>query len=141
MKNEDYRNAKKQTKFGKLIKGTSYENYAVDNVFIQDDKKFIGHKTPYARFNFAFQYKGLTFGVWYDYNNGLIFVSKDFDPNTPFMFACSLKDHSENTMLLLQAKKYNCWKTFIKNFELGNVRFESQKVKNLTTDLLKIMLT
>lgn len=56
MKNEEYRQAKKQTKFGKLIEGTSFEKYAVDNQFIQDNKNFIMKKTGTAKFNFAFTY-------------------------------------------------------------------------------------
>ena len=81
------------------------------------------------------------FGVWFDYANGLIFVSNDFVQNTPFMFACTLKDHTENTMLLRQVRKYNCWKTFIDNYELGNVRFENIKIKNISQELIKNLLT
>ena len=141
MKNEEYRKAKKDTKFGKIIQGTSFESYAVDNQFILDDKYFIQKKTSTARFSFAFTYKDETFGVWFDFQNGLIFISKDFDKNTPYMFACTLKDHKENTMLLRQARKYNCWKILIENYELGNVRFDSLKTKNLTHDLIKLLLT
>ena len=131
MKNEEYRKAKKQTKFGKLIEGTTFESYAVDNQFILDDKHFIQKKTSSAKFTFAFKYKEDIFGVWFDYLNGLIFVSSDYEPNTPYMFACTLKDHTENTMLIRQAKKYNCWKKLIENYELGNVRFENMKIKNI----------
>ena len=55
--------------------------------------------------------KPLVFGLIILY--GLVFVSNDYDKNTPFMFACTLKDHSPNTLLLSSVKKYNCWKSFI----------------------------
>ena len=55
--------------------------------------------------------KRLAFGLIILY--GLVFVSSDYDKNTPFMFACTLKDHSPNTLLLSSVKKYNCWKSFI----------------------------
>ena len=84
---------------------------------------------------------GETFGVWYDYANGLIFVSNDYDKNTPYMFACTLKDFKENTMLIRQARKYNCWRTFIDNYELGNVRFENMKIKNISQEIIKMFLT
>ena len=84
---------------------------------------------------------GETFGVWFDFLNGLIFVSTDYDKNTPYMFAMTLKDHTENTMLINQAKKYNCWKTFIQNYELGNVRFENLKTKNISQEIIKKLLT
>ena len=81
------------------------------------------------------------FGVWFDYLNGLIFVSNDYVKNTPYFFACTLKDHKENTMLIRQARKYNCWKTFIENYELGNVRFENMKIKNISQEIIKKLLT
>ena len=56
MKNEEYRKAKKETKFGKLIQGTSFENYAVENNFIQDNKNFIMKKLGTSKFSFAFSY-------------------------------------------------------------------------------------
>ena len=55
--------------------------------------------------------KHLAFGLIILY--GLVFVSYDYDKNTPFMFACTLADHSPNTLLLSSVKKYNCWKSFI----------------------------
>ena len=55
--------------------------------------------------------KRLAFGLIILY--GLVFVSSDYDKNTPFMFACTLSDHSPNTLLLSSVKKYNCWKSFI----------------------------
>ena len=73
-------------------------------------------------------------------NYGKIFISKDYDKNTPFLFSCSLEDHSDNTMFLKSAKRYNCWKRLIENFELGNVRFENQQIKNISMQLFKTML-
>ena len=83
---------------------------------------------------------GFTFGVWVDFKLGKIFISKDYDKNTPFLFSCSLEDHSDNTMFLKSAKRYNCWKRLIENFELGNVRFENQQIKNISLQLFKTML-
>ena len=56
MKNEEYRKTKKETKFGKLVSGTSFEKYAIDNQFILDNKNFIMKKLGTAKFNFAFTY-------------------------------------------------------------------------------------
>ena len=52
--------------------------------------------------------------------NGKIFVSKDFDKYSPFIFSITLQDHSPNTMMINSLKKYNFWKTFLENFKLGN---------------------
>ena len=67
MKNEEYRNAKEQSPLGKLVKGTTYEDYAIKNQFIQDNKSFIEKKQASSKFGFAFIYDSETFGVWFDY--------------------------------------------------------------------------
>ena len=61
MKNEKYREAKKQTKFGKLISGTSFEDYSVNNKFLNDNRNFVEKKTGSAKFSFAFIYNNETF--------------------------------------------------------------------------------
>lgn len=140
MKNEEYRKVKKQTAFGKLVAGTSYEDYAINNKFINDNKNFIEKKSGSSHFKFAFIYNEETYGVWFDLNNSKIFISTDYIKNTPFIFSCTLDDHSENTMFLKSAKKYRCWKVLIEQFELGNVRFENMKIKNIVSQLIKSLL-
>lgn len=137
MKNEEYREEKRKTKFGKLISGTSFEDYAINNKCLNDNKNFIDKKQGTSKFNFAFIYNNETFGVWFDYSLGKIFVSNDYLKNSPYIFACTLKDHTPNTLLLNSIKKYHCWKSFIDNFALGNVRFENQKIKYICQDLIK----
>ena len=51
--------------------------------------------------------------------------------------SCTLDDHTPNTMLLSIAKQYSGFKTFIKNYQLGNVYFESIKIKNNTKEIMK----
>lgn len=140
MVNPEYRKAKSETRFGKLVKGTSYEKYAIENKDTHLNKNFIEHKGQTAKFSFAFIYNNETFGVWFDYSQGKVFVSNNYLKDTPYKFATTLKDHSENTMFLNSARKYGCWRTFIENYQLGNVRFENQKIKNIVTELIKKLL-
>lgn len=79
--------------------------------------------------------KNLAYGQTQSY--GLIFVSSDFDPYSPFVFSTTLADHTENTMFLKSAKQIACWNNFIKMFELGLVRFENIKIKNICNQLIK----
>lgn len=139
MKNEEYRQAKRQTKLGKITSGTSFSQYAIDNIPPTQNKDFIERKTGTAKFSFAFSYKGEVYGVWFDFNIGKIFVSKDFDKNTHFFFACTLEDHKPNTMLISSLSNYFCWKQFSKNFQLGNVYYESAKIKYVTLELFKLL--
>ena len=139
MKNEEYRQAKKESKFGKLISGTEYENYAINNEFRLDNKNFIEKKTGNSKCTFSFKYKDNIYGVWFDYVAGKIFVSNDH--NSQICFSCTLEDHTPNTMFYSVAKEYNSWRTFIKNYKLGNVYFENVKIKNICQDLIRNLLS
>ena len=136
MQNSAYREAKSKTKFGRLVADTEYDDYANKNKFIDDNKNFIEHKTGSSKFLFSFLYKGEQLGVWVDYNNGKMYVSRDYIDNG-LCFATTTEDHSPNTMLFSIAKKYNCWNSFIQSFKLGNVFFENVKVKNISKEVLK----
>lgn len=139
MKNEEYRNKKKETRFGKLVAGTEYEDYAINNKFRDDTKTFIEKKTGNSKFSFSFIYKDNRYGVWIDYNNGKMFISNDYIENN-FVFAMTTDDHKPNTMLYSVAKKYFCWNSFIQNYKLGNVFFESVKIKNICKDVMKNLI-
>lgn len=141
VKNLKYRETKQATKFGKLVAGTSYEKFAIKNEDVRMNTTFIEKKKQNAKFNFAFVYNGITYGIWFDNKLGKIYVSNDYEKNTPLIFSCTLSDHTENTLLLKSIRTYRCWKFFIDNFQLGNVRFENQKIKVVTTELLKSIMT
>lgn len=61
IKNEEYRQAKKETNFGKLVAHTSFDDYAINNNFINDNKNFIEKKKATSKFKFAFIYDNLTY--------------------------------------------------------------------------------
>ena len=140
MKNEEYRAEKKKSLIGRLVEGTNYEKYAIENQDTKINSNFIEKKKGTSKFDFAVSYNGLYFGVWIDYIEGKIYVSSDYYPNTYNMFALTTKDHNENTMLMKSINKYNCWKRFIENYEVGNVRFENQEIKAIFTELINKVL-
>ena len=139
MKNEEYRKAKHESPLGKLVEGTEYSKYAIDNSFRLDNKDFIERKSGNSRFTFAIKYKENVYGVWFNYNEGKIFISNDYNENGQ-IFACTLQDHSPNTMLINSARKYNSWKTFIQNYQLGNVYYENQKIKQNIKEVVRMFI-
>ena len=140
VKNKAFIDKKKNTEFGQLVDGTAYAEYSIDNKFLLDDNKFIERKTPTARYYFTFIYKDKEFGVWIDFKAGLMFVSEDVDPYYHTVYTITLKDHRPNTMLVKNRNRYGHLKMFIENFKLGNVRFENMNIKNLTYEVIQIVL-
>ena len=134
--NEKFIHEKKKTKFGQLVAGTEFEDYAINNNYIDDNKDFIEKKTGNSKFSFSFIYKESTYGVWIDYNNSKIYVSNDYIDNG-LCFATTTSDQKPNVMLFSIAKKYNCWNTFITGCKNGIVYYENIKIKNICKEILK----
>lgn len=130
IKNEKYREVKKASRFGKLIDGTRYGKYAIDNEFLTDSKSFIKKKDKNAKFYFILYVNGKEYGIWKDFKNQYIYVSKDIDPNCPIKFAINEEDHNENT--IFAKVRSNLWfKQIINHYRLARLCFESQAIKNM----------
>ena len=127
IKNEPYREVKKNTRFGKLIEGTRYSRYAIDNEFLTDSKSFIRKKSE-CRFYFIFTLNNKDYGVWRD-KEDYIYVSDDIDPNCPLKFALNVDDHDE-TSILLKIRNNPYFDTLISHYRFARLCFESQAIKN-----------
>ena len=129
IKNEEYRKVKKESKFGKLIAGTDYGSYAIDNEFLRDSKVFISKRSKDARFDFIFILNNKKYGIWRDYDLQTMYVSSKFDPNCPVVFAINPDDHTPDT-ILLRCRTSPFFKSLIDYYRLGKLNFDNQKIKN-----------
>lgn len=140
VQDEEFIKERKETRFGKLIEGTEFAEYAIENKFTQDSKTFIHKKTEKSQYYFTFIYQGENFGVWVDYREGKMFVSDNVDPYCKMVYSVTVDDHTPNTMLLRRINKAVLFKNFIENYKLGNVYFESQKIKNVVYEVIKLCI-
>ena len=137
---DDFIKAKKETRFGKLIEGTKYGEYAIDNKFLRDTYNFIEKKTGKVKYYFTFVYEGEKYGVWLDYERYIFYLSFDIDEYNQFKYALTFKDHSENTMLLKSAKNLPMVKNFIEAYKVGAVRFENVKLRNIAFEIIRTLI-
>lgn len=138
VRNEKFIDSKRNTEFGKLIAGTKYADYSIDNKFLLDDSTFVEKKSKNARYYFTFIFKGNKYGVWADDTEGRLWVSKDVDPSFPRVFTLTIKDHQPNTMFLKSKNRAYQFKVFIENYNMGNVYFESIDIKNITYEVIQM---
>lgn len=139
-KNQNYRNVKKQSRFGQLIDGTDYGKYAIDNEFLRDSKTFIKKKSKSCKFYFILVVNSKIYGVWADYKNNIIYISNDYDPNCPVKFSINHNDHDENT-LLIRTRTSPFFKSIIEHYRLAKLCFENQQIKNNVMEYLVKYLT
>ena len=140
IKNLKYREVKKESRFGQLIEGTKYGEYAIDNNFLRDSKFFIRKKTKLAKFYFILKLGGKNLGIWCDYKEGLMFISKDYDPNCPIIFSIKYEDHDERT-LLVRGRTSPWFKSIIEHYRMASLCFENQQIKNNVMNVLVKFLT
>lgn len=137
--NKEFIDMKKKTRFGSLIAGTKYGSYAIENEFLRDDSTFVGKKTGTAKYHFTMKYNGKDYGVWIDHTTGKYYVSNDVDYYCKVVFSITMEDHSVNTMLV-KGKTSNILKNFTNNYKLGNVIFETQNIKNVVYEIIRLFL-
>lgn len=140
IKNESYREVKRKSRFGKLIDGTNYGKYAIDNQFLRDSKVFIKKRPKNSKFYFIIYYNGEGYGVWCDYNEGAIYFSNKYDSNCPIRFSFNTEDHNEKT-ILSRMRSSIFFQSILEHYRLGKLYFENQKIKNNLMDLLSKYLT
>lgn len=140
VQNQEFIDKKKQTRFGKLIAGTEYADYSIENKFLLDNDDFLQKKTEKANYYFTFKFNGELYGVWVDYSIGRFFVSQDIDPYFKMIYSVTLDDHTPNTLLLKSTNKSIYFKTFIESYKAGTVFFENIKIKTVVYKVIKLCL-
>ena len=130
IKESEYTDAAKKTRFGALIDGTEYGSYNMENEFYRDNKNFVAKKTPGSEYYFTVIFNSVQYGIWVDYKEGLLTVSRDVDPSSLRIYALTNDDHVPNALLLGSPRRSVALQTLRNMYELGAVRFESIAVKN-----------
>ena len=121
----------------RLISGTAYGDYAIENTFLRDDKTFIEKKTGNCTFVFSMIYKDNKLGVWRSFADGKFWVSSDVE-NFRSEYALTKADHTPNTMLLTSLRQSNAFKMFTDAFQNGYLFFETINIKNLCFEIMKM---
>lgn len=125
----DFIAAKEKTRFGQLVKGTRYGDYAVNNQWLVDNETFILPKTSSATFMFGMKYGGVMYGFWVDYNAGLMFVNRQYDPSSYCLYCLQREDHDANLLLIKNIRDSKHVQSMVYAFQQGLLRFSDQTVK------------
>ena len=130
IKNLEYRKAKKASRFGQLIDGTNYGRYAIDNEWFRDNKDFVQKRPPKTHYFCSLTVNNKMYGVWRDIGEGTTYLSEAHDPKYPINFACTINDHTPNT-IFINLRQNMAFKMMVQNYSDGLLFFENQKVKNV----------
>lgn len=139
IRNMAYREAKKQSKFGKLIDGTEYGKYAIDNEVLRENNSFIEKRPNKSKFEGVIIVNGFSLGIW-NGHNGYLYISDKHDPNTVHKFVFDYNDHTEGT--IFESARENLWLHLcVRAYKQGWLKFENQKIKSIAVSLLNKCLS
>lgn len=130
---------KAKCKFLRMIDKTDYGTYASAGEYINDNINFIMERTSKSKYVFTIEFEGEKFGIWQDIKEGLIFCDNKVDPSCRLIYALTLGDHNENT-LLTKNRNNNLLMWLGTNFKRGNVRFASMPIKVRAEEAIKLIL-
>ena len=129
---------KKTSRFGTIIAGTEYSDYAYDNQWLLDNDDFIEHKTQRSEYFMSLRYKDNWLGIWVDRVQWLFYISNDVDLQYPTKYSATTDDHKPNIMLMRAGKKLGWLKQLIEAYQNGCVRYENMKLKNWFRDIMRM---
>lgn len=121
---------KKKTRFGQLVNGTRYGDYAIENEWLMDNNTFVAPKTPNSEFMLGMKYNGIMYGFWVDYNEGLMYVNRQYDPYSYSLYCLTKEDHDANLLLIKSLNDNKRVQRIVFAFRNGLLRFEDMQVKN-----------
>lgn len=136
VKNLEYREMKKKTKFGRLINNTPYGSYAIENTFLRDSNAFIEQKGKNPKIMSVIEINKVKFGVWYKRENDHYILSSNYDPNIQMVYSFDMDSHNGDSYFA-NAKSEPIISVLIRAFKLGKLGFENQKVKGIVLSALK----
>ena len=126
--NPAFKEAAASTRFGQLVAGTPYGDYAIDNQFLRDNTNFVARKTAAAVYYFTMRFHGKEYGVYADFETGTLYISADADKTFPVRFALTDDDHMPNT-LIVKGRRNPYLANLINCYAAGALRFETVKIK------------
>lgn len=127
VENQDFVEVKRRSVMGRLVAGTRYGEYAVENKMLQDTGEFIAWKPSGSRIEGTVVVNGKKLGLWADYRSGCLYLCGVYNPNSTNVIAFSANDHNEDTVLALRSNPlFERLKTA---FQFGCLFFENESVK------------
>ena len=132
--NEAFKEEKRRTKMGRLVAGTPYGDYAIENKALLGSTAFIavppdGFRT-YCLYNVKTD--GRVYGVWICDDSNWYCMEKHVDGRPTL--SCSIGEHEEKRYYMGSFK--GIAKTIASRYSVGGLRFENAKVK---TDMMRMM--
>jgi len=96
----EFRKYSKATNIGAFTSGSSYEQYALENSFLNNTTELIGDKPSTAHFHYSLVFNNIEYGVWIDYKRGDFYVNRKIPDQEHPTFTLIRDDIRPNILML-----------------------------------------
>lgn len=136
-RNNEFADFRSQTRFARLVSGTSYEQMAMHNQFADVTDDFIKAKPKNATLMCNIVWKQERYGIWSCHDEGCLVVSHRHNPDAA-TFCYTTKDYKPNMKLITDSRK-SVNRELKRAFLNGYLFYEDVFIRNEMYDLLTIM--
>lgn len=122
--------------FGALVAGTDEETVIVNGDFSNAGDLFIAKKPKSAKYHYGFKFRGATFGVWLDQENGRYYVNRK-TTSDGVIYALSAQDMRPNLVLIEQAAPF--LRNLRRLYGYNMVYFDSPATREGFVDMVRLV--
>lgn len=126
---------REQTVAGRLLSRTDVGAANTDNRFVVGNDEFVERKTRRARFRFAIEFNGHTFGLWIDARRGCWYVSRKVSRGQGPTYYLTTADMQVNAIALRSSDPQLC--LLRDGYYAGFLRYEDRVLKAEFVDMLQ----
>lgn len=135
--NIDYQQKASSTRFGKIIAGTDYGRYAIQNEFLRDTNEFIEKIPAPGTALFLLNVKDERFCVYSVIGSNNWYVSEALDKTCKRNISMDLESHNQNTIMKGDKSAILWIEELRQKFFRAELRFTTMKAKNLVSEVIK----
>lgn len=134
--NKAFAEYKAKTDFGKLIEGTAFSEYAIENKFINDNYTWVEPMKARGKYLFTIKFKCIDMGVWEVPEKGILHITSKTEPLCKSVYAFDVDSHTPNVLLIRKSLSNHHFKYLRMAFESGLLRFDKLQIKTAIIELL-----
>ena len=124
-----------ETLAGRMGAVTGYTEHTYSNEFVRDER-FIADKTPSAKFSFAVRYRGTTWGIWIDWQEGFYFVTEKIPKDASPVYSLTRDDGTVSTIAARRTTK--ALQSVVDMYYAGGVLYDSVATRERFLDAMAL---
>ena len=138
--NEVFKQMMEQTRFGQLITGTAYGDYAISNEVLLDNDEFLLYEKPHdSEYVCSFKYDDNLFGCWYSESMGIYHFNDQVDPYHKIKISVTTDDHAIDYKTIKSLRQNGIIIALKQYYGYGKCFYKDQETKRAFFDIFKII--